>query len=151
WSELRQKCPVAHADRFDGVYLPTRYVNIREVAYDTDRFSSRRAVVREGERLSPPSPPATSDPPEHRDHRQILLAPFTPQAVAKLEARTRTICRELVERLSGRTECDAAEDYAQEIPTRVSAILLGTAEYEGPRFRKWVRDFMDLGAADPAV
>src|SRR5262245_41305390 len=76
WSELRQKCPVAHTDRFDGVYLPTRYDDIRGVAYDTDHFSSRRAVIREGERLSPPSPPATSDPPAHRDHRQILLAPF---------------------------------------------------------------------------
>ena len=26
WDELRQKCPIAHTDRFKGVYLPTRYV-----------------------------------------------------------------------------------------------------------------------------
>ncbi|OAE97701.1 cytochrome [Bradyrhizobium centrolobii] len=151
WRELRQKCPVAHTDRFDGVYLPTRYSDIRAVAYDTDHFSSRRAMIREGERISPPSPPATSDPPAHRGERQILLAPFTPQAVGKLEARTRTICRELLNRLSDRTECDAAEEYAQEIPSRVTAILLGIPEHDGPRFRKWVRDFMDFGAADPAV
>jgi len=25
WDELRKKCPIAHTDRFMGVYLPTRY------------------------------------------------------------------------------------------------------------------------------
>ncbi|MEH2487522.1 cytochrome P450 [Bradyrhizobium sp. AZCC 2230] len=81
----------------------------------------------------------------------ILIAPFTPQSVAKLEPRTRAICRELLGRLSDRTQCDAAMDYAQEIPTRVTAYLLGTPEHDGPRFRKWARDFLEQGAADPAI
>jgi cytochrome P450 len=151
WRELRQTCPVAHTDRFDGVYFPSRYEDIRAVAYDTEHFSSRRVVIREGKPLLPPSPPVTSDPPTHRDDRKILIAPFTPQSVAKLEPRTRAICRELLERLTGKHECDAALDYAQEIPTRVTAYLLGISEQEGPRFRKWARDFLELGAADPAV
>ncbi|MEH2487504.1 cytochrome P450 [Bradyrhizobium sp. AZCC 2230] len=151
WRELRQTCPVAHTDRFDGVYFPSRYEDVRAVAYDTEHFSSRRVSIREGKPVLPPSPPVTSDPPAHRDDRKILIAPFTPQSVAKLEPKTRAICRELLERLSDRKECDAAVDYAQEIPSRVTAYLLGTSEHEGPRFRKWARDFLELGAADPAV
>ena len=43
--DLRATCPVAHTDRFRGLYLPTRYADIREIAYDTENFSSRRVMV----------------------------------------------------------------------------------------------------------
>jgi cytochrome P450 len=151
WRELRQTCPVAHTDRFEGVYLPSRYEDIRAVAYDTEHFSSRRIAVHEGKELLPPSLPITSDPPAHRDDRRILLPPFTPQAVAKLEPRVRAICRELLERLSDRSQCDVAVEYAQEILTRVTAHMLGISELEGARFRKWVRDLLELGVTDPGV
>ena len=91
WRELRQTRPVAHTGRFEGVYLPSRYEDIRAVAYDTEHFSSRRIAVREGKELLPPSPPITSDPPAHRDDRRILLPPFTPQPVAKLEPRVNNL------------------------------------------------------------
>jgi cytochrome P450 len=151
WRELREKCPVAHTDRFDGVYLPLRYEDVRAVAYDTEHFSSRRVTIREGKQVLPPTPPLTSDPPAHRGDRSVLLPPFTPQAVAKLEPRTRVICRELLKRLADKSECDAAREYAQEIPTRVTAYMLGIPEREGEKFRIWVREFFEVGPTDPAV
>ena len=39
WDELRQKCPIAHMDRFSGVYFPSRYEDIRMIAYDPEHFS----------------------------------------------------------------------------------------------------------------
>jgi cytochrome P450 len=149
WRGLRDTCPVAHTNRFSGVYFPLRYEDIRAVAYDTENFSSRRVVIREG---GPDSllPPITSDPPAHRDHRKILLASFTPEAVAKLEPRTRSICSDTLHRLSGRTECDIAVDYAQEIPTRVIACMLGLPERHGDMFRRWIHG-ITLGFADPEI
>ena len=47
WDELRQKCPIAHTERFQGAYFPSRYEDVRAIAYDTEHFSSRRPVVRE--------------------------------------------------------------------------------------------------------
>src|SRR5262250_804376 len=47
WDELRQKCPIAHTERFSGVYLPTRYEDVRRIAYDPEHFSSRKVIVRE--------------------------------------------------------------------------------------------------------
>ena len=47
WDELRQKCPIAHTERFRGVYLPTRYEDVRAIAYDPEHFSSRKVIVRE--------------------------------------------------------------------------------------------------------
>jgi cytochrome P450 len=84
WTELRRSCPVAHTDRFRGVYLPTRYKDIREIAYDTEAFSSRRVQVRATPPpVKSPAPPITSDPPHHRPARMVLLPPFAPAAVER--------------------------------------------------------------------
>jgi cytochrome P450 len=150
WRKLRETCPVAHTDRFSGVYFPLRYEDIRAVAYDTDHFSSRRISIRVGNPDLPPSPPVSSDPPVHRDHRKILLPSFTPAVADGLEPQARAICREALERLSGRTECDAAVDYAQEIPARVITHILGLPEHEGDKFRGWVHK-VRLGFFDPVI
>lgn len=154
WRDLRSTCPVAHTDRFSGVYFPLRYEDIRAVAYDTEHFSSRRVTIRDhipGQPHQQPAlPPLTSDPPDHRDERKVLLRSFTPAAAEKLEPRTRSVCRELLKRLSGRSECDIAVDYAQEIPTRIIAVMLGLPEHEGDRFRNWIND-ITRGFGDPAT
>src|SRR5882724_4622547 len=130
WSELRQTCPVAHTDRYRGVYFPTRYGDIREIAYDPDRFSSRRVVVREGDyRVN--SPPITSDPPDHRPLRMVLIPPFTPQAIARLEGQTRSVCNELIDAFIGNGRCDGAVDFAQHIPVRIIAHMLGIPASDG--------------------
>src|SRR5213080_3050499 len=81
WDELRDKCPIAHTERFRGVYFPSRYEDVRAVAYDTENFSSRRIIVRETPPPRIPAPPITSDPPEHRPAKNLLLPAFTPDAI----------------------------------------------------------------------
>ena len=150
WQELRERCPVAHTNRYRGVYFPTRYGDIRDVAYDPGRFSSRRVVVREGDyRVN--SPPITSDPPEHRPMRMVLIPPFTPQAVAKLEPQTRTICNELIDRFIGQGHCDGAVDYAQNIPVRIIAHMLGIPAEHGDQFRTWIKMALQDGITNQTV
>jgi len=84
WDELRGRCPVARSERFqDGAYFPSRYAEVREIAYDSEHFSSRRVIVRENKVALTPSPPITSDPPEHTPARKLLLPAFAPQAIAR--------------------------------------------------------------------
>ena len=47
WDQLRAVSPVVHTDRFLGCYLPTTYEAVRQIANDTEHFSSRRVIVRE--------------------------------------------------------------------------------------------------------
>src|SRR5580765_4797408 len=47
WDELRAECPVVHTKRFLGCYLPTTYEAVKQIAYDTEHFSSRRVIVRD--------------------------------------------------------------------------------------------------------
>ena len=86
WDELREKCPIAHTERFRGVYFPSRYEDVRAVAYDTENFSSRRIIVRETPPPRIPAPPITSDPPEHRPAKNLLLPAFTPDAIKRYES-----------------------------------------------------------------
>jgi cytochrome P450 len=148
WDALRAECPIAHSERYMGTHLPTRYEDIRAIAGDTEHFSSRRVILREGRPPVVPSPPLTSDPPEHKAYRRMLAPAFGVDAVNRLEPPTRAICRELIERIQGRPGCDGAADYAQEIPTRVTAYLLGIAEEAGPVFRDWIRDLFEEGIND---
>ena len=150
WQELRGRCPVAHTNRYRGVYFPTRYGDIRDVAYDPERFSSRRVVVREGDyRVN--SPPITSDPPEHRPMRMVLIPPFTPQAVAKLEPHTRSVCNELIDRFIEQGRCDGAVEYAQHIPVRIIAHMLGIPAEHGDQFRTWITMALQEGITNQAA
>ena len=149
WDEMRERCPIAHTERFMGVYFPSRYEDVRAVAYDPEHFSSRRVVVRE----SPPpanngAPPITSDPPRHRLARMALLPPFTPQAIDRLIPKTRAICRELIDAFIAKGHCDAATDYAQHIPVKVIAHMLGIPADDGDRFRSWIKAVLVDGITD---
>jgi cytochrome P450 len=147
WDDLRQRCPVAHTDRYSGVYFPTRYEDVKAITYDTEHFSSRRVVVREVP-VKAASPPITDDPPVHGPNRRILLAPFSPKAIQALESRTREICAELIDAISEQPGCDAAGDYAKHIPVRVIAHMLGVAEADGDRFRGWIQESLEEGITD---
>src|SRR5262249_1191493 len=76
--DLRQRCAIAHTDRFGGGWLPVRYEDVAAIAYDTERFSSRSIIMGN---FRPPldiapvggSPPIPSDPPFHHDARKLLL------------------------------------------------------------------------------
>jgi cytochrome P450 len=152
--DLRQRCPIAHTERFGGAWLPTRYEDVAAIAYDTDRFSSRSIVL---SNFRPPrdiapiggSPPISSDPPFHHDARKLLLAAFTKKEVAKQEQATRAFCHSLIDSFAGRDMIDAAQEYAQHIPMRVIANMLGFPPEDGPRFAVFVEDLLEGINLDP--
>ncbi|MFB4268519.1 cytochrome P450 [Nonomuraea sp. GTA35] len=146
--ELRRSCPIAHTERFGGVWLPTRYEDVAAVAYDTERFSSRGIIVsnvRPPRELAPMGsvPPISSDPPFHHDARKLLLPAFTKSAVRKQEEATRAYCHELIDAFEARDLVDGAHEYAQHIPVRVIANLLGLPPEDGPLFRQFIENSLE--------
>jgi cytochrome P450 len=146
--DLRERCPIAHTERFGGAWLPTRYEDVAAIAYDTERFSSRSIILsnfRPPRELAPigGSPPISSDPPFHHDARKLLLPAFTKAAIAKQEPATRAFCHSLIDTFDGQDVVDAAGDYAQHIPMRVIADMLGFPPEDGPRFRVFVEDLLE--------
>ena len=146
--DLRERCPIAHTGRFGGGWLPVRYEDVAAIAYDTGNFSSRAIIM---SNFRPPrdiapiggSPPISSDPPFHHDARKLLLPAFTKTAIARLEPATRAFCHSLIDQFGAAETVDAARDYAQHIPVRVIADMLGFPPEDGPQFREFVNDLLE--------
>ena len=165
WDELREQCPVAHTERWEGSWMPTRYEDLFKIAQDIQHFSSRDVLVAPGGAGRDPddpdfneeeipealrdydagAPPITSDPPIHTWARRLLLPPFSVKAIAQWEPHTRALCASLVDGFADKGRCDGAVDYAQQIPPRVIAKMIGIPEEEAGTFTEWVRNFLELG------
>ena len=152
WRGFRSGCPVAHTERFGGCWFPSRHEDVSQIAHDTEHFSSRGIIVNDmGFRGDAPvgyAPPISSDPPFHAVARKLLLGPFSPKAVAELEPATRDTCRRLAAEVvatAGDADglADAATDYAQHIPVRVIAHMLGLPESDGDRFRGFIHRVLE--------
>jgi cytochrome P450 len=151
WDELRRSCPIAHSDRRGSNWLPTRYEDVTAIAHDIEHFSSLEVAVIpfEGEEPEDPVlpyglPPISADPPLHTWTRRLLLPWFSHRRVAGYEELTRDLCRGLIARFLGAGRADAAGDYAQQIPVRVIARILGVQEEMADAFTGWVRDVLEF-------
>ena len=156
WDELRERCPIAHSERWGGSWMPTRYEDVTEIARDIETFPSGHgiAVVPPPSGVGPASgqapilangvPPISADPPLHTWSRRLILPTMSPHRVAEYEVYTRDLCRRLVGEFLERGEADAAADYAQQIPVRVIAHILGVPEELAPTFTEWVRDVLEF-------
>jgi cytochrome P450 len=152
WAELRAGgCPVAHSGRYGGMWAPITHELVKEVAYDTDHFTSQGVVVSNGRpQIEPPvgpAPPITSDPPFHQVARRLLLPPFSPKAIDPWHDDVRELCRALLDRVGevtpGETVIDAAQQYAQHIPVNVIARMLGFPTEDEEIFRGFVHDALE--------
>lgn len=153
YAELRDQCPVAHSDRYNGMNWITRAADVADAAHNTAVFSSRRVTINEvpTDRPGLPLPPINLDPPDHTERRRLLLPFFSPKATARWEETIRGICRQLLEGLEGRTEIDAAIEYAQEIPGDITARMLGVPTADGPTFRHWLHELLEVGPNNAEV
>ena len=146
WDDLRQRCPVAHSDRFGGVWLPTRHADVAAIAHDTEHFSSEGVIVSpwKPEGLAPAgyAPPITSDPPFHAIARRLLLPAFSPGSISRWEPSARQSCRELIAELEG-DDVDAAAQYTQHVPVRVIADMLGVPRSDGDKFRGFIHRILE--------
>lgn len=151
YEDLRARCPVAHTDRYNGVYMPVKNEDISAIAHDTEHFSSRSVLVTEvsvADLGDFRSPPITSDLPEHTAHRRALLPAFSPKAIEKWRSVTRDICRDLLDEVADKGACDGSEDYAKHIPVKVIARMIGIPESDGDMFRRWVYELLEIGPFD---
>jgi cytochrome P450 len=70
----RAKCPVVHTEYDGGMYIVTRYEDLRTVAEHPEVFSSSMPGVNH---VPVALPPLDLDPPLHREFRSFLNRPFS--------------------------------------------------------------------------
>jgi len=155
WDRLRASCPIAHTERRGSTWLPTRYDDVTAMAHDIERFSSLQVAVipfrpppaeEEGRaRVLPYGlPPISADPPLHTWTRRLLLPWFSHRRVEGYEPMTRALCARMIDGFVGSGRADGAADYAQQIPVRVIAHILGVSPELADTFTGWVRDVLEF-------
>jgi len=162
WDELRDTCPIAHTDRWGGSWLPTKYDDVQAMSKMVPELSSTRPLVTDlamdvdgdgGSSEAPVinAPPISADPPLATWTRRLILPTFAPRAVERYRPYTEQLCHELVDSFIENGSADAATDYAQQIPPRVIAHLLGVDPGMADDFTDWVRGVLELGLSDPVI
>ncbi len=155
WAELRDGCPIARTERRGPTWLPVLYDDITAIAHDVEHFSSRDiSVITPGRELDPTAtimleaPPITSDPPVHTWARRLLLPAFAPSAVDAMTPVTRVLANDLIDGFLESGEADAATGYAQHIPVRVIAQMLGIPPEDEAVFTGWAVRIIQEGLTD---
>ena len=153
WAELREAgCPVAHTDRYGGMWAPITAELVREVAYDTEHFTSRvgrrqhvdhrrrgadRRRPADHQRPAVPRPrPAAAAAAVRAEADRAVGAgdpPALPPAPRRHGRRS----------TPGETVVDAAVQYAQHIPVNVIARMLGFPLEDDDLFREFVHDALE--------
>lgn len=158
WEDLRDRCAVAHTDRYGGGWFPTTHEMVSAVANDTEHFTSRMVVVTHTK--YPPNfvpapmggaPPITSDPPFHQIARRVILPAFAPGPINALEPQIRALCNKHLDRVTGNEFVDGASDYAQFIPPGVISTMLGFPSEDEETFREIIHLVLDLIDLPPEV
>jgi cytochrome P450 len=153
WAELRDTCPVAHTDRYQGAWLPVTHDLVTQIAYDTEHFTSRSVIVSPYRPLAQApignAPPISSDPPFHHDARRLLLPAFTPKMIEPWEKDIRAMCRALLADMGDAPVIDAAKQYAQHIPVNVIALMLGFPLADADIFRGFVHGVIEGVNVEP--
>jgi cytochrome P450 len=152
WDQLRASCPIAHTGRRGSTWLPTRYDDVVALAHDIEHFSSQKiSVIPVADAEVPQEPvllyglpPISADPPLHTWTRRLLLPWFSHRRVDSYEPMTRELCAGLVEGFVADGKADAAGEYAQQIPVRVIANILGVPTSLSDTFTGWVRDVLEF-------
>src|SRR5262245_9832879 len=116
---LRDDHPVYH-DPLGRFVALSRFEDVHGAATDWERFSSTGKV----ETRSKPSLNSL-DPPRHGQLRALIAQAFKPRRVADLEPEIRWLAGGLLDRFADTGECEAIEDFAAELPSRVMGRLLG--------------------------
>jgi cytochrome P450 len=149
-ADLREQCPIAHSDRYGGMWVPVLHKDVAAIANDTEHFTSRTVVINEGRPGddAPPAPigvapPISSDPPFHELARRLLLPAFAPRPIAALEEYSRELCNNLLDAMGDDDIVNASLDYAQHIPVGLIAKMTGLPPEDGDLFRSFVHEVIE--------
>ena len=72
FEDLRERCPVAHSNAFDGFWAVTRYEDIHRILMDYQNYTTSVRNVVPGSSTTGRRPPLHLDPPEHTPYRRAI-------------------------------------------------------------------------------
>lgn len=138
---MRANEPV-YRDSINTLWGITRHADVLDVERRSHVFSSRgvyRAV---------PEPMEINmiaqDDPRHQQQRRLVANRFTPRAVKVHEQYLRTTIDELLDNVAGSGSMEVVHDLAAQLPSRLTAKLLGYPEEKWADIQRWSERLMRI-------
>lgn len=126
YREMRAEGAAIRSDAYGGIWLLSRYADVKNAALDHKNFSSRygtRIGIRG--RMNPPAAPIEYDPPEHRRFRNAMIAPFTAKRIGDFTDLVRRRAESVVKKVVDAGEFDVVHDIAEPMSVGVISDILG--------------------------
>ena len=151
---LREERPVAWHDEpapNHGFWSVTRYQDLLDVHMDWETYSSEVGAVAleelDAEQLEIRRSMLETDPPRHRDLRNVCNKRFTVRGLQPYEDFIREIARGVLDRAFAKGECDFVLEVAKELPIRFLCAIFEVPQDDAPMLIDW-GDAM-IGNQDP--
>ncbi len=124
-------------------WIPTRYKLVEEIFTRAEDFSSaQNYAVTQLLEVDWVLNPLEIDPPHHGKFRRVLQPYFQPSVIARLEAKVRQACAELIDRFADKGACEFVGDFSSLLPSYVFLDLMGLPRDMLDQFLAWEHAFM---------
>ena len=146
---LREQAPVWE-DPVSGMYVITRYEDIKEILVDTERFrNARKFRARTNKRSETirelyeskgwvPAPTlAGRDNPEHKEMKALFTHAFRPQKIKQLDPFVEALATRLLEKFLNKGKCDWVKEFAIPLPLIVIGHQMGVPEKDIWQIKAW--------------
>lgn len=124
YRQMRQQCPIAHADRHGGFDYVSRYHDVRSVLHDSANYTTTDGVFIPANGL-PKIPALEDDPPVHSAMRALMEGVLSPRAVRTFEPTILAIADSLVDSFASRGSADLAAEFCNLLPAIVIGRMIG--------------------------
>ena len=156
YQHLRTTAPLLWTDKFrSGAWLVTRYADVLAGLHDP-RLSSQRSHT-----LTAALPGKVQsefskfneifskwmlflDPPHHSRLRKLLNKEFTPNMIQRLRPRIQHVVSTLLDHALAKTEMEFMTEFANPLPVRVIAEMLGIPSEDQRDFQIWSDDLANF-------
>ncbi|PRY17648.1 cytochrome P450 [Pseudosporangium ferrugineum] len=145
--QMREAGPVLQEDP-TGIWHIFGYPEVAAVLSDHQHFSndfSGLAPAPEELAFFVQGNFAAMDPPQHRKIRGLVTQVFTPKFSAKMEARIRTITRELMDGMKASSSVDVHNQLSFPMPVMTIAEVIGVPGTDVPLFKQWTDVLLSIG------
>ena len=144
WSELAELrgLPVSRTELYGGLWMLTRYEDVRDAFRDWQTFCSSRGASPVPNAASEVRMlPIETDPPVQREFRRLIDRHFAPKTLAAKDAerQVREIAVSLMDRFVSRGQCDFVADFAERYPAQAFfQFAFGVGPEETAKVMHWL-------------
>jgi cytochrome P450 len=133
---MRTSCPVAYTEEWGGFWAAFSFEDVTTIARDSETFcASERIIVPDPGRG--PWLPLQSDPPAHKEYRDIIAPLFRASRLASFEPKLVEMTNRLIDEFIADGEVDIVSALARPLPALALALLLGLPEEDWQVLRRW--------------